>query len=361
VTNLKIALIAAITFVLLEGAIFRSGFYARYLEPSSSTGLFERNFQDEQKRKPFGPDEVLVVGDSRIGEGFSAKLANAARAEHGYYFANVSVAGTTPRCWYYLLRDLDPTRMRYRAIILPVEAYEDIDIFEDLGDRLLDLHFCIMRLRYSDSYEFASSLHTSRKRLEAFRGILFKGLVFQSDLLAFIEHPRRRLSDAATSREHSWKWRYDYVGHTEDLSGLQVDWTGNTIRFPEMLSSPERERIQQNLLGPIPKQDGTLARYRLQWYGRILDLYRNSDTRLIFLALPRGPMVPPDPRIQPLSHSIRDLARRPGVILLPEDSFALLEKGDFYFDSLHLNARGRAQFSAMLARLIKHTLGPSRN
>jgi hypothetical protein len=186
VANLKIALIAIFAFMLLEGAIFRSGFYARYLEPSSSTGIFERTCQDEKRRKPYGPDEVLVVGDSRMGEGFSPKRANSICSEHGYYFANVAVAGAPPRCWYYLLRDLDPTRNRYSAIILPVESYDDIDTFEDLGDRLLDLHYCVMRLGYRDAYEFASSFHTPRSRLEAFRGILLKGLVFQSDLHAFL-------------------------------------------------------------------------------------------------------------------------------------------------------------------------------
>jgi hypothetical protein len=358
---LKIALAVVLAFVLLEGSIFRSGLYARYLEPSSSTGIFERTLQDEKRRKPRGPDEVLVVGDSRTGEGFSWKLANNVRPERGYFFATAAVPGSTPRSWYYLLRDLDPTRKRYRAIILAVDSYDDIDDFEDLRDRLLDLHYCIMRLRYSDTYEFASSFHQPRKRLEACRGIFLKGLVFQSDLLAFFEHLHRRLAHIEEWRKHGLEWIGDYSGRSEDLAQLQVDWAKNAIRFPEALPPMARDSIQHKLFGPFARQDGTLGRYRNQWFERILALYRNSDTSLIFLAHPRGPAVPPNPRIQPVSHVIRDLAQRPGVILLPENSFASLERGEFYFDTMHLNARGRVQFSTMLAYLIRRTLGPSRN
>lgn len=358
---LKIALSATFAFLLLEGLVFHTSFYTNYLEPSSSTGLFESTLRNEQKRKPFGPDEILVMGDSRIGEGFSAKIANAACSEHGYYYANASVPGAAPRCWYYLLRDLDPSRKRYRAIILPLDAYGDIDAFEDLSDRMLDLHYCIARLRYTDALEFASSFRTFRQRIEVFRGTIFKGIVFQTDLLAFFEHWHARLSNVATSRDSLWQFQYDYVGHKEDLAGIQVDWASKTIHFPDTIAPEIRRRIQEGLFGPVAKQEGAVAAYRRLWFGRILDLYRNSNTRFIFLALPRGPVVPPTPRIHPLSYSINDISRRPRVTLFPDNAFTSLENGEFYFDTMHLNARGRAQFSAILVHLTEQTLGPSRN
>ena len=357
----RIFLVALAIFVSLEGLIFRTNFYASFLEPTSSTGMFESTLRDEIIRKPFGPDEILVAGDSRMAEGFSAKIANATPIDHSYYFANVAIPGATPRTMYYLLRDLDPSHKKYCAIVLPVESYDDIEGFEVLSDRLLDLHYCIVRLRYSDVIPFASSYSTGRRQMEAFRGSLFKGLVFQSDMLTFFEHRRKRLSEVAAWREHGWQWENDYDGREEDLTDMQVHWEGKTITFPERLPASERENLTQTLFGPLPPQQGKLTRYRRLWFGRILDLYRNSNTKLIFMALARGPAVPPTPRIQPLTHSIRDMSGTPGVILLPENHFASLEDTKFYFDSLHFNRKGRNQFSSMLAQLIRSTLGPSRN
>jgi len=357
----RIFIITIAAFITLEGLIFRTGFYPRFLEPTSSTGSFENTLRGEELRKPFGPDEVLVTGDSRIAEGFSAKTANSIGLDHPYYFANVAVPGATPRCVYYLLRDLDPSRKRYRAIVLTAESYDDIDEEEDLANRLLDLHYCIVRLRYTDLIDFSSSFSEGRQRMEAFRGILFKGLVFQSDLLSLFEHRRKRLTEAAAWREHGWQWQNDYDGHEEDLTGMQVNWADQTIKFPERLPPSEQERITKRLFGQPPIQQGRIARFRRLWFGKILDLYRNSDTKLIFLALPRGPVLPAKPKVQPLSHSIRDMSRPPAVFLLPENYFASLEDVRFYFDSLHLNRKGRNQFSSMLAQIIRSTLGPSRN
>jgi hypothetical protein len=357
----RVFIAAAAVFIFLEGLIFRTGFYARVIEPSSSTGSLESTLNQELSRHPLGPDEVLVSGDSRIGEGFSPKVVNDAYARGDYYFASAGIAGATPRCQYYFLRDADPTHRRYRAVVLAVDSYDDVDYGEDLADRVSDLHYCIFRLRYRDAFEFASSFTTGRRRFEAFRGSLLKGLTLQEDLLAFFEHRRKRLSEVAAWREHGSEWVYSYGGHDSDVDGITVDWKEKTIQFPDKVPMAVRNSISNDLFGPAPSQDGGMGRYRRLWYGRILDLYRNSDTKLIFLALPRGPVVPPVPRVQPLSHSIRDLGREHHVILLPDHLFDPLEQGRFFFDSQHLNAQGRAQFSRMLANAIRSTLGPSRN
>ncbi len=323
--------------------------------------MFERTYFRELTRESLGPDEVLVVGDSRIAEGFSAKVANESRPSHGYYFASVGIPGSTPRCQYYLLRDLDPKRKRYRAIVLSTEAYDDVNDYEDLADRLMDLHYCIFRLRYTDTIEFASSFTSSRRRFEAFRGSLFKGLALQADLLALFDDRQKRLSSAAAWRDHGFEWSYNYQGRDADVDGIQVDWARKTIEFPEKVPVPVRQSISDKLFGPIAPQNEKLAEYRRLWYGRILDLYSHSDTKLIFLALPRGPIVPPVPRVRPLQHSIRDFGRNGRAVLLPENLFESLENGRFYSDSAHLNAQGRRQFSMTLTHTILRTLGPSRN
>jgi hypothetical protein len=354
-------LAAGIVFALLEGLIFRTGFYVNYVEPVSSTGIFEGVLREELQRKPLGRSEVLVIGDSRVAEGFSAPAANKARGDRGYFFANGAVPGSTPRCWYYQLRDLDPTRRRYTAIVLPIESYDDKDILENLSARTLDLHYVVARLRYSDIPEFTLSFHSATERVEVLRGTLLKGFVYQPDLLAFFENPGKRLKDARAWREHGWEWRNGYGGNEQDLAGLEVDWSARKVRMPDRLSLGKRQNLQSALLAPPPPQTGTMAAYRRQWFGRILDLYRGSTTRLVFAALPRGPAPRPGEAALGTEHSIRDFVSQNLATLLPEDAFRELERPELYFDHLHLNSRGRERFSAMLARLMRQELGPSDN
>jgi hypothetical protein len=356
-----IYLAAAALFALLEGLIFRTEFYAKYVEPQSSTGIFEGMLRDELRRKPLGADEVLVIGDSRIAEGFSAPLANRLRGDHGYYFANASVAGSTPRCWYYELRDIDPGRTRYSAVVLPVESYEDIDPPENYANRTLDMHYVAARLRYSDVIDFTCSFGNARERFEVLRGSLFKGFIYQQDLLAFTENPEKRLSNVEQWRIHGREWRDGYSGHSTDLNGLEVDWDTRTVRLPPNLPADQAAILKSTLLSVPAPRTGALEAYRRRWFGKILDLYEESHTRLVFLVLPRGPVVRPGGPPKCLSHSIRDFGRRRGVILLPERAFESLERPEYYFDGLHMNSRGRERFSVMLADVLRDQLGPSRN
>lgn len=117
-----------------DAAIFRSGFYARYLQPDSSadmmqlTLLRERNHQADWK-EPL----VLTMGDSRMN--YSPKPANEYSAQKGYKFRLThGGAGTTPRVWHYMLRELDPTTRRYSTIVFPVDDYDDEDTYVDFTD-----------------------------------------------------------------------------------------------------------------------------------------------------------------------------------------------------------------------------------
>jgi len=70
---------------------------------------------------------------------------------------NVGVAGSSPRTWYYMLRDLDPTARRYAVVLLPVDDYDDEDRLQQPADEMADLHYAIARLRLADVLEFSAS------------------------------------------------------------------------------------------------------------------------------------------------------------------------------------------------------------
>ena len=114
---------------------FRTGLYTSILEPDSSTGLFELVLRREQQaQSQYGRNLVVTLGDSRFA--YYPRVANQQTAATGFVFRNAGIAGTDPRAWYYMLRDLDPTRERYRAIVLGVVDYDDEDGAYEVGDDL---------------------------------------------------------------------------------------------------------------------------------------------------------------------------------------------------------------------------------
>src|SRR5262249_28525087 len=122
--------------------------------------------------------------------------------------------------------------------------------------------------------------------------------------------------------------------------------------FPPRLTAAERDALRARLLQPPAPQTGALAEYRRLWFGRITDRYRGSPTRIVFVRIPRGPITRPAALSDARRGVVRELSAQPGVLLLDERAFDALERPELFFDGLHLNATGRADFSPALARLI---------
>src|SRR5258708_9714250 len=66
---------------LLDAAVFRTRFYTRILDPHTSTGSLEFALSSEASRE-YWARPVLVLGNSIIVQGFSARLANWRSEEH---------------------------------------------------------------------------------------------------------------------------------------------------------------------------------------------------------------------------------------------------------------------------------------
>jgi lysophospholipase L1-like esterase len=160
-------------------------------------------------------------------------------------------------------------------------------------------------------------------------------------------------------RQGSADWVYDYKGEPADLTGLTIDWGRKVAQFPARLTSSQRDLINKTLFTPRPPDLGHQREYFRYWFGRIVDRYRDSGTKIIFLRVPRAPDSPPD---HPPSRdsSIRQLASRPNVIVLDEHLFDTLERPEFFGDPLHLNGEGMVRFSRILATELRHRLGSPR-
>ena len=341
-------------YVGVENLIFNTSWYPKIVNPDSSTGRVELFLWNEHKRVKTGP-QVLAIGDSRMGF-FPRYLKD--HPELGYTFATIAVAGSTPRDWYYMFRDADPTRHAYSAIVIPVEDYDDVETWENHTNRETDLHFMIARLRWSDIPEFAGSYQGASLRTQAALGIALKGSVYRADFQDLLKHRVARLAYADLSRRESFGWFYDYVGPEYNVSGIQIDWKKRTLLIPPG-HRPEEERLfRERLFSNEPPYIGRRTAYLSHWYNRIYDLYRGTGTRIVVFRLPRGPYPRPGSPPRNDHSSVRELASKPGVVLDDEHYFDSLERPELFQDPMHLNAKGSAEFSKMLGRHVRELLGP---
>jgi hypothetical protein len=349
-------LLAFLGLFVLDGLLFRTPFYPSILQMDSSTGAFELTLRREQQAQAVNGDNLVVtLGDSRFA--YSPRLANQETAQTGYVFRHAGVAGTDVRSWYYMLRDLDPTARRYRAIVFGVTDYDDEDEYFTPDDDIRALHYAIARLRWSDVPGFALSFHTPSVQWEALRGACLKGIVYQSDLLAFLSKPTERIRRARIEHRDFDKWTYDYVDTPQSMTGLGIDWSAWKVTFPPGADQNQRDTVNNVLMSPPAPQTGRLAAFRRAWYGRIFDRYRGSPTKIVFVRLPRAPIPRPEGLVRKKSATIREFASLPNVLLCEEHAFDSLEHPELFKDGMHLNRAGIARFSSMLAEEISRMLG----
>jgi hypothetical protein len=342
-------LVALAAFFAADSLLFRTGWYALHLEPDSSAGSLEYQLQWLHRAGASKSPEVLVIGDSRIAEGFSARVANAT-LDRRLHFWNFGIPGTTPRVWYYALRAADPTRRRFAAIVIAIDKYSDADWFGLSEDRVTDQNFLPMELGLGDCLSFAFSMNATALRVHSLVSCLFRGVALRPDVQGFLAHPQSRLQRSADSLKNGLGYISDYGGKVESMRGLTVDWTSRTIHFPDGVSEPIRDNVTQFLLPEEVPNTGALARYRQRWLGGILDQYKDSPTRIVFLQLPRGPIV--NPRVRG-GHGFVDAASKlPRVTVLAADTFTDLERPELFADGLHLNREGRPIFSQHLAQRV---------
>jgi hypothetical protein len=257
-----------------------------------------------------------------------------------------------------MLRAVDPTRTRYRAIVVPVEDYDDYVDREDQDDREIDERLVAPLLRWTDLAGFAGTFPSRDRAWRAALGIVLKGTIYKPDFQDFLRDPSARIAYAKLAREESAGWFRDYTGPDASVAGLKIDWKAKTFEAPESVSQAARDSFPDHLFGKIDPPTPQRTAYRLRWFGKICDRYRGTGTRIIFLRLPRGPYPRPDlPPPNPAS-SLRQLASRPGVILDDQHFFESIEDPHLFLDAMHFNGPGEARFSAMLARHVRDLLGP---
>lgn len=349
--RVSLILIASLLgFAGLDLLAFHTDLYPYWVATDSSTGYVETVLHHERIRKKTGSKQILGIGDSRMA--LVAKTANVLAPETGYQFGTIAVAGTTPRCWYYMLRAIDPDADLYKAIVIGLESYNDDEILEDYAERESDLNYVIHQLRLSDLAEFSQSYRTPQRQWRAASGIAFKGLVYKRDVQDFLLHPIERVQSVRLSWRDSHIWFYDFRTDDKSLTGLTVDWPNRKLTVAPGTAADLEAALRTRLVDPLPPQTGRHAAYLKYWLGRIRDHYKGSKTEIVFARLPRAAWIRPDLPVNSQS-SVYELDKQPGVTLLPEDLFNELETPERFHDQVHMNQGGLDRFTEILAREVK--------
>ena len=341
---------------LLDAAIFRTKLYFAWVQPESAAGLFEYRLQAELDRQKEPGNLVITFGDSRFA--YLPRVANQYTQESGYVFRHGGTAGSSARDWYYLLRDLDPTARRYQAVVIGFDDLEDENSHVPRQDDPRSLHYVIGLLRLSDVWDFARSHLTPPMQWAALRGGILKGIAMQSDIHEFLLNPRKRIRTVRMFRQGWAGWAYDYDDEERSLAGLSIDWKTRQITMPPTADPSYRAVFNETILRPPAPDTDWRAAFQREWIGRIADRYRDSETRVVFVRLPRGPLAPlVDVPLNPQS-TMRKLARRPRVFLGDPLRYRELERPEYFKDPLHLNRAGAHAFSRMLVDEVRQLIGP---
>ena len=340
-------LFGAAVFAVLDGTLFHTGLYTRILAPDSFAGSMAIITRAEKERVSSGLKEVLVLGDSRIAEGFSALAANKLGSQEGFKFLNLAEVGSTVEIWYYMLRDVDPTARRYTAIVLPYDYPYERD-----RDQLYKVSMAGPLLRYGDCFDFASAFVRWSDRFRAFTACILRGSAFQNDVVDLLEHPTERIRSI---QQEPMKLHFIavYKGRDDDIVGTSYDPKTGRLTFPLRLTEIQRESIRRSVARPSQLEAQHFLKLQRDWIQRILNRYSNSPTAIVLAPSPRGPFG----GVLGFSMNYRAVltaaVTQRAVFPLPEQAFHCLEKPEYYADGYHLNSKGRQKFTQiMVAELM---------
>jgi hypothetical protein len=349
-TRLSPFIAALFVLFALDTLLFRSYFYERFIKFDSSAGIYRYRRTLLSKRAKDTSRLISVVGDSRMAEGFSAKTFDQIAASSPYRALNLAVPGSSLRVWYYLLSQADPTRKAFKLIVIPMCSFSDHDEGELFSNRLLDLQFLMPYLSVNDSIECLQTYSEFEPRMDVLLATVFKLYAYRFDVRDFVLNPAGRLQDIDLCNKYN---DYSYTGHEESLR-TYLDKHSHHAHLNSAQESA-MERLNKCVTAPIANQTGDKLRYNRLWMNRIIDAYHDTDTILMFVKIPAGP-VSQFHEAPKVYSNIELVSHKPNVLVAPEHMFDDLQSPDYFFDDLHLNARGRQIFSKRLSEAILQKL-----
>ena len=340
--------LGAAAFICLDGLIFHTPLYVSILAPDSYAGRLIEITRAEKERPASGLKEVLVLGDSRIAEGFSSGLADELGSTAGFKFVNLAEPAASVNTWYYMLRDVDPAERRYWAVVVPYGIG-----YEPSTADALRISMVAPLLRYEDCFNFASGFPRWSGRFRAFTASILRGSAYQGDVSDFLSNPMARIRSAREER-HRLHSRAAYKGRDYDLVGTSYNASTGQLTFSPKLTEAQRQAVRKSLLQPSQSDMQYFVKLERDWIPRIVNRYSKSSTKVVLTPVPRGLFRELNGSSAPYDVVFSGVTMRRPIVALPEQTFDFLEQPDYYFDAYHLNAKGRERFTE---RLVTELLG----
>jgi hypothetical protein len=357
---LKLMAVGVLTLLAVDFLVFRTGMYFRLVEPESTAGtLMMTRLAAVSAYRPEARN-IVVIGDSRIGEGFSSRIANQIGEAHGINFIHLGVAGSTPRVWKYSLQTTEQRTGRFAAVVLMATSFQDTSPFEDLAERVLDISYLMPILRTVDTFEFVTSFSSGGARRQALRAFVFPAVAMQNDVRKFFWSPVARIEKAIVWSNGFPGWFYDYPGRPERLPDISQATLAAAVDDPTVVPASLRDGLVAYLRAarnrPTAEQIEKTAAYRSRWFGRIAEYFQSRGTPVFVVQIPRGPFHQTLVGNNPAQGALAELSRAEKLTLLATTPFLDLEEPQFFFDFLHLNQAGRLAFSQRLAEALTRVL-----
>ena len=259
----------------MDGVVFHTQLYSSILAPDSYAGRVAAITQAEKQRPSSGLKEVLVLGDSRMAEGFSTAVADELGSAAGLKFVNLAEPASTIVTWQYILREVDPTAQRYWAIIVPYGIGYEPKTAEGLR-----ISMAAPLLRYGDCFRFASAFQTWSGRFRAFTACILRGSAFQGDVVDFLQHPIARIRSIQLEPTRL-RSRAVYEGRDYDIAGTSYDPKTGQVTFPPRLTEAQREVIRKSLVQPSQSETQHFLKMQRDGIRRIFNHYSNSSTAIV--------------------------------------------------------------------------------
>ena len=340
---------AVSVFILMEVTLFSPNGYLRLAEPKSYVGqIMERRHALQVIKGMRAPVKCAVLGDSRMGEGFSAFEAEEACGSDVIWF-NASVSGSTPRTWYQILRSFRSLGCHFDVVFVPLASFEGRTPEPNLSNRALDLKFTAPLVPRWRAISYALSFSDRSMQSRALEMTILKSVAMKEDIAGFLQHPLIRLRQVATLKRNGNDYRSKYKGNPASLTDV-VQLGPEGLVFSESASQKVRSYLQQSIKTVCRDVRETDSRYMDDWISRMISECRKTKTSIVFFRHPRGPFSSLYPSEK---GSWMEAKRESGVEFLPADAFVELETPSFFFDAVHLNATGRHEFTKRFVSLSR--------
>jgi hypothetical protein len=338
-------LVSLFVFLAVDAIVFHSGFYEQILSIHSYSGTVYYFAKYERLRPPSKQTDVLILGDSRIGEGFSVQQADRQASGH-LRFAKMGIGGMSKLGWYYILKHVDMRADRYWAIVIPLESYRQCP--EELMRNYwyfypLDIEMLLPTLSLPEATRYGLIYPDWDKKLEVWSRALIAAQNYRLDIQDLLLHPLKRMAEVSWRNSLGAKFSYDYDGHPETMEGLSVSLPSRKLTYPSRLSESEKELVKARYTESVD----CFGPYETHWIKKIVNYYQNTRTRIFLVRLPTNPIPEAlSDRGWPIAPLIKELEGNGSDLrVIGENVFSSLERPSYFWDTRHLNRAGRQLFT----------------